>query len=236
MSIKKIAMIVIVIAGMILSGCVSSGTSKAKPSEVKKIKKVALVALNVNNYGAFGTRGQINPRLINSNMNKMLSFTEKTLGKYWKVKSVKTFIKNKRYYNLSKGRANKNYFAPKVKGRTMPVFSKSNKEVIKGTLSKKIAQKLCKTLKVDAVMLVYTEWTTQTGRFVPITKAKSKNCISMYMKTGEQLFYARKDALGRKPLGGAFVRVQINQKTISQWVDSYKTGFKFILNQSMGKK
>ena len=232
MSIKKIAMIAI--AGMILSGCVTSGTS-LKPSEIKQIKKVALVSLNINNYSAFGMKGSIQPRLINSNVTKMLNFTEKALGKYWKVKRVRTFIKNKKYYNLSKGRANKRYFAPKVKGKTMPVFSKSNKEVIRGTLSKKTAQKLCKTLKVDAVMLVYTEWTLQTGRFVPITKALSKNCIAMYVKSGKQFFYGRKDVLGKKPIGGAFVRAQINQKTITQWVQSYKTGLKFILKQNMKK-
>ena len=61
-------------------------------------------------------------------------------------------------------------------------------------------------LGVDAVVLVYSEWGIDSGKFVPTMKALTKNCFAMYSKDGRKLFYARKDMRGAKVIGGAFRR------------------------------
>ena len=215
-------------------GCVTTGqtpTESAKPSkeaatktQVKKVKKVALVSLIVRNYGIYGNMGMIPSDLINDNMINVLSLTESTIGEYWKVKPIKTFINNKSYRSFNTGSASSNYHTATVSGKQMPIFFNTGKDFIKGNISKETAQKLCKHLAVDAIALVYSEWYIQTGKFVPTTKALTKNCISMYDKNGKYLFFGRKDVLGSATVGSAFSGVHINEETIVHWLEAYETG------------
>jgi hypothetical protein len=236
--VKKIFLVLFVLM-LFFSGCASSGQPTAKSPGTRaprfSVKKVAIVALNVNNYGVYGAMGIIPPQLITDNMDNLLAMTESALGKYWSVRAVKDFINDESYYNLSLGRANKRYFAPKVSGKEMPVFSDIRQDVIRGVLTRDTAQELCETLAVDAVVLVYSEWSFQSGKFVPIIRAVTKNCISMYDKNGKHLFYDRRDVLGTRPIGGAYAGIHINEGTIDQWVESYKTGIEFVLRRNRKK-
>ncbi len=220
-------------------GCASSEQPTATSTRTRtprvSVEEVALVALNVNNYGLYGSMGIIPPQLITDNLDNLLAATESALGKYWSVRAVEDFINDESYYSLSLGRANKRYLAPNVGGKEMPVFSDVRQDVIRGVLTRDTAQKLCETLAVDAVVLVYTEWSCQSGNFVPIIRAVTKNCISMYDKNGRQLFYDRKDVLGTRPIGGAYAGIHIHEGTIDQWVESYKTGLEFVLKRNRRK-
>ncbi len=236
--VRKMFLVLFVLM-LLSSGCASSGEPTGKSTGTRpqrfSVEKVALVALNVNNYGTYGSRGIIPPQLVTDTMDSLLAATESTLGEYWSVRAVEDFINDESYYSLSLGRANERYFAPKVSGKEMPVFSDAKRDVIRGVLTKDTAQKLCETLAVDAVVLVYSEWSFQTGKFVPIMKAVTKNCISMYDRNGKHLFYDRKDVLGTKPIGGAFAGIHANESTIGQWVESYKTGVEFVLKRNRKK-
>ncbi len=226
-----------------LTSCVSSqsnnqpdsqtGTEKKAPAKISSDakKEVAIVSFAVNNYGAMYGQGAIDPVLIKENMNILLSETEEILERYWKVKPVKSFAHEASYFDLSIGKTRQGLFAPEIAGRSMPTFTDKRNDVVKGNLSPEIAKELCKALNVDAVVLYYSEWTLDSGKFVPTIKALTKNCVSMYDGKGKKLFYKRKDIRGSKTIGSAFSPVHINEDTIENWVEASLKGLEFIFSK-----
>lgn len=190
-------------------------------SQDSEIKTVAIVSFTVNNYGFFG-RGAIDQSLINANINAMLEETETVLSKSWSVKPVSSFINDQSYLDLMIVNETNGLSSPVIKNSPMPICSANRREVVKGVLTSDQAQSLCANLGVDAVVLVYSEWTIDSGKFVPTVKALTKNCFSMYKKNGQRLPYQRKDIRGERVIGGPFAGVTINADTIDQWVNAYQ--------------
>lgn len=196
----------------------------------------AVVSLSVNDYSKMlsSAAGADSSFLINNSMNKMLQITEEHLGQYWDVKPADSFIGDPAYINLSLGRAKQGLFNPQLGDNQMPNFTDDRGEIIKSVLKKDTAKALCETLNVDYLMVVYSEWTVATGRFVPTNKALAKNCVAMYNKAGKQLFFARRDVMGEKTLG-AVGKIALNDETINEWVTAYNKGVEYIL-ESQNKK
>jgi hypothetical protein len=153
-------------------------------------------------------------------MDELLSGTEDVLGRRWTVKPASSFVGDDAFYGLSIGSTREGLFAPEVAGKSMPTFVTERKDVVKGNLETETAQKLCQVLGVDAVVLYYSEWTLDSGKFVPTIKALTKNCVSMYSSTGKKLFYERVDKRGAQVIGGAFAGVYINEETIGNWTQA----------------
>ncbi len=212
---------------IMLSGC--GAPRPHQPSA--QITSVAIVTMAVNNYGFFGSQGMINRNLIAANTKQMLEKTEEILEKKWIVKPANSFINSSEYQRLSIEKAKDGLFTPVLDGTVMPIFTKDRKAIIKGNIPPEIAQKLCATLGVDAVVLVYSEWMTDSGKFIPTVKALTKNCFSMYTKDGHKLFFDRKDMRGDRVIGGAFAGVHINENTIDQWVDAYLSAAEIVFNK-----
>lgn len=190
-------------------------------SQDSEIKTVAIVSFTVNNYGFFG-RGAIDQRLINANINAMLEETESVLAKSWSVKPVSSFINDQGYRDLMIVNETNGLSSPNINNSPMPICSGNRREIVKGVLTSDQAQSLCAIMGVDAVVLVYSEWTIDSGKFVPTVKALTKNCFSMYKKNGQRLPYQRKDIRGERVIGGPFAGVTINADTIDQWVNAYQ--------------
>jgi hypothetical protein len=197
----------------------------AQPSETK----VAVVTLTVNNFGGALHWGQ-GDMLIPTTMGEMLNITESALAGYWTVKPATEFVTNDDYRALSIGQVKSGLFGPTVNEQAMPSFTEKRNEVVKGVLEKSTAQKLVSLLEVDAVVLVYSEWAVVTGSFVPTSKPLAKNCLSMYDKSGKQLFYGREDVQGKKTLG-AGGHVTLNDETIHHWSEAYSRGLDAILKK-----
>ena len=202
---------------VVVTGCGGHRTAAQDPD----VKTVAIVSFTVNNYGSFG-RGAIDQRLINANINTMLEETETVLAKTWSVKPVSSFITDQSYQNTMVINANQGLSSPIINNNAMPICSGTRRDIVKGVLTTEQAQSLCTDLEVDAVVLVYSEWTIDSGKFVPTIKALTKNCFSMYGKDGQRFPYQRKDFRGERVIGGPFAGVTINEDTIDQWVNAYK--------------
>lgn len=93
-----------------------------------------------------------------------------------------------------------------------------------------MAADLCQALGVDLIALVYSEWATKTGGFIPVTKPLTKNVMGIFDSQGRRIFKDRKDNVGRKTLG-AFGRAVVDEDTINQWVGSYEDGMTRILGE-----
>jgi len=204
------------LAIVLISGCGGGRLATQDPT----IESVAIVSFTVNNYGFFG-QGPINQQLINDNINSMLNDTEQILAKRWSIKPVKSFIDNPEYQTLTVANAKRGLSSPIIDNCTMPICSDNRNAIVKGILTMDQAKQLCASLEVDAVLMVYSEWTIDTGKFVPTVKALTKNCFSMYDKNGTRLPYMRKDLRGERVIGGPFAGVHINEGTIDQWVTAY---------------
>jgi len=206
--------------------------STAQSGEGSSIKKVAIVSFTVSDVAGSVRSGSVGstsvPTLIKNTVNGMLNDAEKKLGKKWAVTKVSGFIDNAVYRKAGVPKT-LSVFVPKVNGRDMPVFTEVSKEIKGGQLDPQKAKQLCKALNVDAVILIFSEWSAKTGSFVPTTKAITKNVFTVWDKNGEQVIKKRVDTVGKKTLGAGGIKA-VNKETIGEWHESYKVSLDKIIS------
>ncbi len=219
-----------VLLALSLVGCAGKQISlREKPS----LKKMAVVSLSVSDWGGSVKYGSVGNTSVNKLIEKatqdMLAYSEQTLSKRWEIKPAASFISGKAYQKeaVSSGL---DVFVPTVKGKAMPLFTNGSGQIKRGDLVPAKAKALCRCLDVDAVVLVFSEWTYRTGVFVPLTKALSKNIVSVWDKNGTKLAMRRVDKMGTKTLGAMGIKA-VNETTINEWVDTYKSSFSQIVKQ-----
>jgi len=204
-----------------LSAC-GGGNFKADLDASKQKKaKIALVSLTVSDFGRslqFGNAAGVG-ELITKKMDEMTAVTEATLGSAWTVVPSASVVASEGYTKLAKGEAKDNMFT----ASNMKLFSAERGDLVKTRLDPQTAKDLCAALGVELVAVIYSEWTTVTGGFVPTTKAYAKTVVSIWDNQGRQLFKDRKDVEGSKTLG-AFGRAQVDENSLDVWVGAYKTG------------
>lgn len=228
---RKLLLNFVLIATLLLAQTGCKTVQQSAVNADTSLSSVAVVSFAVNNYGVYGSNGAINPALLDSVMPELLKKTEAILAEKLTVKPAASFVGNQDYRALSIGQVKSGLFAPKINGNDLPSFSKNRKDIVKGVLPPETAKQLCQRLGVDAVVLVYSEWMIDSGKFVPTIKALTKNCFAMYSKDGRKLFYDRKDMRGGKVIGGAFAGVHINEDTIDQWLDAYSKSAEIVLKK-----
>jgi hypothetical protein len=214
----------------LLAGC--------KTVEVKKpsapINKVALVSLSVTNWGgsATGTAGTMERagKLIDGTLAGLLAETEKKLSGFMQITKVSGFVANPAYRSLNV-KNDLDAMVPKVNGTPMAVFTNDNSELIAAALKPDVAKKLCSDLKVDAVVVVYSEWSYSQGGFVPLRRALAKNVVSVWDRSGNLVFNKRVDETGSGVLGGPYGPIVVNEGTIKQWGGAYTLGFNQIADE-----
>ena len=211
-----------------LAGC--GGISVKKPAA--PIKRVAIASFSVSDYGGTVRGGSIGRDSVASLMQKSVSnllvSTEKSLSKRFKVKKVSKFVKNKSYRKLASKKV-LTVLTPNVKKRSMPVFTTVSREIKGGVINPETAKKLCKTLKVDAIVLIFSEWTVRTGGFIPLTKSLTKNVFTMWDRDGNLIAKKRIDKIGKKTLGAMGVKA-VNKSTITEWGDSTRRALDEIIS------
>jgi hypothetical protein len=188
-----------------------------------KGKSIAVVSVSANNYGGSlqGWNSANASDLMGSQLNKMIGGIETLLSKDWKVVSAGTFAGKDEFQVLAGER--REVGLPVFDGKTMPLFSKDRKQLVKAQLDKDVAIKLAQIAGADFILIAYSEWAVATGRFVPTSKALAKNVVSIYDAKGKQVFSDRSDAQGNKTLG-AMGSVVVDQNSIGEWVLAYDKG------------
>jgi len=231
MSNKSVGMFLGLFFAALLAGCV-------KDVQVKKpaapINKVALVSLSVSNWGGTvtGTSGSEAKAaaLISSTLGSLLEETESKLSGILRVTKVSGFVKNPEYRNLA-SKSKHDVLVPKASGTPLAIFANDNEELIAAKVSPEVAKKLCTSLNVDAVIVVYSEWAETMGRFVPTRRALAKNVVSVWDRNGDLVFFKRVDEQGEGVLGGPYGPIVVNEGTIKQWAGAYNSGFGQIVQE-----
>lgn len=208
-----------------LAGCVKTADVK-KPSA--PVNKVALVSLSVTNWGgsATGTAGTLDQaaKLIDGTLAGMVGETEKTLSGFMQVTKASGFVSNPAYRSLNV-KNDLGAIVPKMNGTPMAVFTNDNSQLIAAAVTPDVAKKLCANLRVDGVVVVYSEWSYAQGGFVPLRRALAKNVVSVWDRNGDLVFNKRVDETGTGVLGGPYGPIVVNEGTIKQWADAYTAGF-----------
>lgn len=215
---------------VIVAGFVSSST--ALSGEGASIKKVAIVSFSVSDVAGTVRAGSIGktsvPDLIKGTVSGMLLDAEKKLGKKWAITKAAGFIDNAAYRKAGVPKT-LSVFVPKVNGREMPVFTEVSKEIKGGQIDPQKARQLCKALNVDAVVLIFSEWSSKTGSFVPTTKAITKNVLTVWDSNGKQVIKKRVDTVGKKTLGASGIKA-VNKETIGEWRASFNSSMDKIVS------
>jgi hypothetical protein len=188
-----------------------------------KGKKIAIVSVSANNYGESlqGWNSANSSDLMGSQLNQMVVLIETLFAKDWTVVPAASFAGKDEFQLLAGER--RDVGLPSFDGKTMPLFSKDRKQLIKAAVDKDVAVKLAKIAGADFIVICYSEWAVATGRFVPTSKALAKNVVSVFDANGKQVYNDRADAQGDKTLGG-MGRVVVDQNTIGEWVSAYTKG------------
>ena len=214
----RVALLLSLLLALVLGGCAGvTGNLKGNA----QIKKVAVVSLAISDWGRSVDRGSAGgtsvATLMQGATGKMLAHTEKTLGSHWQVKRAETFTGDSAYRKAAED-VQVAVFSPTFGGREMPLFGPGFK---KGDITPEKARALCRMLNVDAVVLVFSEWTAATGGVVPTTRAMTKNVVAFWDENGNKIFHRRIDMQGKRVLGAGGIKA-VTHETISDWIDSYK--------------
>lgn len=205
----------------LLAGCVTAAPPVKKASA--PINKMAMVSFSVRNWGDMvsGTAGNAKAtELINSTLAGLLVTTENKLAGVKHLNRMSGFINNAGYRSMIvKGEID--LMLPKVNGTPVSNFSRSEGDVVAAKLTPEQARKLCATLQVDAVVVVYSEWAWAMGHFVPTKRALAKDVVTVWDRSGNQIFFKRVDETGAGVLGGPYGPIVVNEGTIKQWSGAY---------------
>jgi hypothetical protein len=206
---------------VLFAGCVKSADTK-KPSS--PINHVALVSFSVANWhgmvtGTAGSTGHA-AELINSGLSALVTTTESKLSGVMRVTKVSSFVGSPGYRGLGV-KNDLEILLPRVGGQPMAVFVKENDDLIAAKLPSDVAKKLCATLKVDAVVVIYSEWAAAQGHFVPTRRALAKDVVSVWDRNGNLVFNKRVDETGDAVIGGPYGPIVVNEGTIQQWSQAY---------------
>ncbi|MEO8062894.1 MAG: hypothetical protein ABI821_09105 [Pseudomonadota bacterium] len=188
-----------------------------------KGKSIAIVSVSANNYGGSlqGWNSANSSDLMGGQLNKMVGMIETLFSKDWTVVSASTFAGKDEFQLLAGER--REVGLPAFDGKTMPLFSKDRKQLIKAEVDKDVAIKLAQITGADYILIAYSEWAVATGRFIPTSKALAKNVVSIYDAQGKKVYEDRSDAQGDKTLG-AMGSVVVDQSSIGEWVNAYDKG------------
>jgi hypothetical protein len=188
-----------------------------------KGKTIAVVSISANNYGGSlqGWNSANASEMMGTQLNKMVGLMETLFSKDWTVVSAATFAGKDEFQVLAGER--REVGLPVFDGKTMPLFSKDRKQLIKAEVDKDVAVKLAQIAGADFILIAYSEWAVATGRFIPTSKALAKNVVSIYDASGKKVFEDRADTQGDKTLG-AMGSVVVDQNSIGEWVTAYDKG------------
>jgi hypothetical protein len=212
----------LVVSFAIPSAALAGGTISTLGLQ-NKGKTIAIVSVSANNYGGSlqGWNSANASDLMGTQLNQMVGMVEALLAKDWTVVSASTFAAKDEFQMLAGER--REVGLPSFDGKSMPLFSKDRKQLIKAQVDKDVAVKLAKIAGADFILIAYSEWAVATGKFVPTSKALAKNVVSIYDASGKQVFADRSDAIGNKTLG-AMGSVVVDQNSIGEWVGAYDKG------------
>lgn len=184
---------------------------------------IAIVSISANNFGNSlqGWNSANTTELMHSRLNHMLDLSEKLFAQDWELVPASSFA-NKPEFQALAGEQ-REVGLPELNGETMPLFSKDRKQLIAAEVDRDVAQQLAAVTGADFIVIIYSEWTVATGRFVPTSKALTKNVVSVFDASGKQVYDDRSDQQGQQTLG-AVGRVAVNEDTIDQWVNAYEKG------------
>ncbi|MBE0595657.1 MAG: hypothetical protein IH614_00145 [Desulfuromonadales bacterium] len=224
---KKGLLVVALLSFSLSVGC-SSRAPKAQLKNNPSLKKVAVVSLAVSDWGGTVSSSSVGRdsvgNLVQNATGTMIASTEKELAKHWQVRKVDTFITDANYRKAAE-QLRVSLYTPVINGKEMPLFGAGFK---KGDITPDKAKTLCAALGVDAVVLVFSEWTVKTGGVVPLTKAVSKNIVSFWDSEGQKIFFRRIDVQGKKTLGAMGIKA-VNQETIGEWTGGYEEALQKML-------
>lgn len=206
----------------------SAREEMGKVAEKNAGKKIAIVSLCANNYGNL-LQGWNSPdafELMKTRMNTMLNMLEGALSADWTVVKAKTFVQKEEYQALAGD--DRVVVVPVFDEQRMRLFGKTRKDMIKAKVDKETIKELAAVAGVDFVLVVYSEWDIATGRFIPTSKALTKNVITLYDANGKDVYNGRKDQMGSNTLGSVR-RVVVNESTIDEWVTACYDGVNYLL-------
>jgi len=219
---RLLLLLVLIIFVVAQTGCKSTGAAKSVKT-LPQVKKVAVVSLSVSDWGGSVKAGGIGDSM-HQTMQKatdgLLTYTEKELAKQFTVTKASSFIGSKGY----KGQTEKltlTAYVPSVGGKPLGVFTSESRSLKRGDLTPAKAMALCKSLGVDGIFLIFSEWGVATGKFVPTNKALTKNIVSLWDASGQKVFTRRVDKVGTRVLGGMGYKA-VTPETITEWTDTYK--------------
>ncbi len=213
---------------LLVAGCVKSGVTKAPARPINKVAIASFAVANWRNSVTGSEGAEKAAQLINSTLTGLIDLTEARLAGVMHVTRVGSFVRNPSYHNLGV-KSDLMILVPKVNGVAMPVFTNDQNEMIAATIKPEIARKLCASLKVDAVLVVYSEWALQQGMMVPTRKALAKDVITIWDRDGNLVFQKRVDSMGDRNVGVAFGPTKTNPETIKEWSIAYMKGFDAML-------
>lgn len=212
-----------------LASCKSTTVKPESP-----IKKIAVASIAVTAANLTPTvRTEPLQNILDTTSDDIVRSTEEELATIMQVANIAGFVENPLYRNSGvkeiTPKNDNDYMTPRVKGRAMPLFSTNDHEITWGTLKPEVARKLCEELKVDAVLLLYSEWSHDSQGFVPMQRAYTVNIATVWDKRGDKIFSKRVDTYGVNYIGAPIGPIVVTRGNIHEWSNALAVAFNQML-------
>ena len=191
-------------------------------------RSVAIVSLSINDFNQSlqGWNSMRTSALMTDHAAKMVRDVEQQFARHWKVIPAESFVGRAEYQRLAG--PPREVAVPIYGNAYMPLFGNDRDDLIDASMDPGKIQALAAITHADLIAVVYAEWGVQTGGFVPTSKALSKNVVSIFAASGEQLYHGRADIVGERTLG-AFSHVVVDENSINDWVIAFSRGIADLL-------
>ena len=211
--------------------CASARRGEQPVMRAEQPVTVAVVSLLVDATAAMlpEASGGARAALLEEGAGQMLLDTERRIAREWQVVAAESFTGSEAYRSLSTGLLQERVTAS-VGGSPLGVFAEDLQAQSKARISAEAASELCAAAGADAVLVVFSEWGVRVAGNVPQPRPHSRNTVSLWDRSGTQLFVRRADKLGRLPVGsGGAGRVAETSGALDAYLDSYRQALDVIL-------
>lgn len=191
-------------------------------------RSLAIVSLSINDFNQSlqGWNSARTSTLMTGNAANMVRGVEQQFARHWKVIPAESFVGRAEYQRLAG--PPREVAVPIFGNAYMPLFGNDRDDLIAARMDPGKIKALAAMTHADLIAVIYAEWGVQTGGFVPTSKALSKNVLSIFDASGQQLYHGRADIVGERTLG-AFSHVVVDENSINDWVGAFSNGIAELL-------
>jgi len=226
---KRLVLLVVSLAmGVVLFGC--SGAVPGSPAPSPRVRSVAVASLALElDPKAEALLPAPDGGLLQDAADALLQISEAQLARNWQVVPALTYSASEGYRLLAL-EPSAVLLRPQAGDAELGVFADSDAALRKARITPRLAMDLCAVTGADAVLVIHSGWSVKSDTGGPAARPHSSNTVSLWDRSGNQIFVRRVDKTGEQKVGGVASRGSLDaHQVVGDYLRSYSQALELIL-------